>query len=67
MYSGIFSAEDFFIFPLLSVARGGAVHPFANPPALQAAEGLTPQVPERLLYVANIFSDPVFFLTVIFR
>jgi hypothetical protein len=42
----------FFIFiliiPLLSVARGGTAHPFANPAALQAAESLG-SPPEGLL------------------
>ena len=50
--SGIFPGEGIFIIPLLSVARGAAEPPFAFPPALQAAEGLTPQVPERLLLVS---------------
>ncbi len=50
-----FSGEGIFIISLLSVARGAAEPPFANPAALQAAECLTPQAPERLLYVANTF------------
>ena len=66
MYSGIFSAEDIFIISLLSVARGGAAHPFANPAALQAAEGLTPQAPERLLLVSGIFNVIIFLTAYIY-
>jgi hypothetical protein len=47
-----FSGEGIFIISLLSVARGAAEPPFANPAALQAAECLTPQAPERLLLVS---------------
>ena len=57
---GTFSLLNFY-------ARGGTAHPFANPAALQAAESLTPQAPERLLYATNIFSKPARSLAVIFR
>jgi len=49
MFPGIFAGEGIFIIPLLFVARGGTAHPFAIPAALQAAECLTPQAPERLI------------------